>query len=92
MINRFIVGIAATCAVVVTNGCHHREPATTIVPVPMGLDSVGVARWLDQQRAACRGRLVMLRDEGVAVRDFDSAAARREFRYHSGLVGVQCQS
>jgi hypothetical protein len=36
--------IAATSAAVVAGGCHHREAATTIVPVPMGLDSIDVAR------------------------------------------------
>jgi hypothetical protein len=61
-----------------------------MVPIPVGLDSAGVARWLDQQRGACRGHLVNLLDEG-AVRNFDAASTSTEFRYHSGLVGVQCR-
>jgi hypothetical protein len=91
MISRFITAVVAACAVGFSVGCHHREPATTIVPVPIGLDSAGVARWLGQQRAACRGHLVTLLDEG-SIRNFDSAATRTEFRYHSWLVGVQCRS
>jgi hypothetical protein len=89
MISRFITAAIATCAVGFSIGCHRREAGTT-VPVPIGLDSAGVARWVAQQRAACRGRLLTLLDEG-AVRNFDSAATRIEFRYHSSLIGVQCQ-
>jgi hypothetical protein len=91
MISRFITAVVAACAVGYSIGCHHREVATTIVPVPIGLDSAGVARWIAQQRAACRDRLVTLMDEGGTARNFDSSAPSREFRYHSGLVGVQCQ-
>jgi len=89
MISRFIIAIIAACAVGFSIGCHHRE-AATIVPVPMGLDSAGVARWVAQQRTACRGRLVTLLDEGGTARNFDSTATRTEFRYHSYLAGVQC--
>ena len=73
-----------------TPSVQGRREAATIVPVPMGLDSAGVARWVAQQRTACRGRLVTLLDEGGTARDFDSTATRTEFRYHSYLAGVQC--
>jgi hypothetical protein len=88
MISRVITVIFAACAVGFAIDCH-RRPATTIVPVPTGLDSSGIARWLGQQRAACRGHLVTLVDEG-AVRNIDSAATRTDVRYRSSLVGVQC--
>jgi hypothetical protein len=90
VIRHFIAAAVAACTVGISIGCHHSPPATTVVPVPIGLDSAGVARWLGQQRAACRGRLITLLDQG-AVRNFDSAATSTEFRYHSGLVGTQCQ-
>ena len=61
-----------------------------MVPVPIGLDSAGVARWLGQQRAACLGHVVTFLDEG-AVRNFDSGATSAGFRYHSGLVGIECR-
>ena len=91
MISRFITAVVAASAIGFSIGCHHRQAAATIVPVPIGLDSAGVAHWVAQQRAACRGRLVMHLDKGGAVRNFDSAATSTEFRYHSGLIGVQCQ-
>ena len=91
MISRFTTGVVAACAVGFSIGCHHREAAATTVPVPISLDSAGIARWVTQQRAACRGRLVTLLDEGVAARNFDSAATSTEFRYRSVLVAVQCQ-
>jgi hypothetical protein len=90
MISRFIIAIIAACVVGFSIGCHHRE-AATMVPVPMGLDSAGVARWLAQQRTACRGRLVVLWDEGGAARNFDSTATSMAFRYHSYPGDVQCQ-
>lgn len=91
MFNRFVLVVAAACAVIASLGCHHRETVTRIVPVPVGLDSGGVVRWLDQQRAACRGRLVTFRDEG-SLRNFDFATMSRGSQYQSGLVGVQCQA
>ena len=63
-----------------------------MVPVPVGLDSAGVERWLTEQRLACRGRLVMLWDEGGALRNFDSATTTVRFRYHPGFEGVLCRS
>jgi hypothetical protein len=92
MISPFITAIIAACSVAFSIGCHHRE-AATIVPVPMGLDSAGVARWVAQQRTACRGRLVTLWDEGGRARNFDSTATSTEFRYHSYSypASVVCQ-
>ena len=91
MIRRLITAVGAACISSIFLGCHNRTEATAIVPVPIGLDSAGVARWFGQQRASCRGQLVSFLDEG-AVRNFDSAATSTEFRYRSGLVGVQCRS
>lgn len=87
-----IATIVAALAVVISSGCHHAaNPATTIVPVPIGLDSAGEARWLSQQRADCRGRLIKFLDEGGAVRNLDSVARGTTVQFHSGLVGVQCR-
>lgn len=90
MISRFMTAVATACAVGLFIGCHHREAAIAIVAVPVDLDSAGVARWLGQQRAACRGHLLTFSDEG-AIRNFDSTGTRTEVRYRSGLVGVQCR-
>ena len=84
---RFAVTIAAFI-VVALSGCHRRPAATPVIPVPNGLDSVGVQRWLAAQRKACRGHLVTARDEG-AFHNFDSTSIP-EYRYRIGLVGVQC--
>jgi hypothetical protein len=93
---RMIRGLRTTamvlCAVGVSLGCHHVPAAAAIVPVPVGLDSAGVERWLADQRWACRGRLVMLWDEGGAARNFDSATTIVGSRYHAGLEGVLCRS
>ena len=92
IILRMIATIAAACAVALFNGCHHAaKGATAIVPVPIGLDSAGVARWLTQQRTDCRGRLITVLDHGGAVRNLDSVATGASVRFCPGLVGVQCR-
>jgi hypothetical protein len=83
--------VAATCAVICSMSCHHPATVTPLVPVPVGLDSAGVVRWLDEHRSACRGRLVTFRDEG-SVRNFDSVVMSRGFHYQSWVVAVQCQA
>ena len=91
MVIRIIAGVAAACTVGLVLGCHRSaKTATSIVPVPIGLDSAGLTRWLSQQRTDCRGHLIKFLDEG-AVRNFDSVAAGTSFRFQSGLVGVQCR-
>jgi hypothetical protein len=87
-----IATIVAACAIVLFSGCHNAGTgATAMVPVPIGLDSAGVARWLTQQRTDCRGHLITLLDEGGAVRNFDSVATGTSVRFYAGLVGVQCR-
>jgi hypothetical protein len=102
-VSRVVVAIAAACAVCVSSGCHHRAPAPSIVSVPAGLDAAGVARWVDEQRAACRGRLIVLMDEGGVARNYDTAATTSarstvvptpppaDARYYLGLAGVECR-
>lgn len=61
---------------VVVAGCVHSGHALRFgeeVSPPKGLDSVGVAKWVVQQRAACPGRLNLLFDEGGNARDFDTS-------------------
>jgi hypothetical protein len=88
MVNRRLpVAIVVLCAGFF-GGRHRRAAVPSMVPVPIGLDSVGVARWLADQRKACRGRLVTTYDEG-SVHNFDTASVI-EYRYRIGLIGVQC--
>jgi hypothetical protein len=88
---RLLAFFLAACAFGISTGCYRSRGDTDIVPVPTGLDSIGLARWLGQQEAACRGHLVRFLDEGGATRDFDSVGGRAPVRYLSGLVGVACR-
>jgi len=85
-----IATIVMACTVVFSIGCH-RSASPAIVPVPSGLDSAGEVRWLTQQRAKCRGRLIKLLDEGGAARDFDSVVTGATVRFRSVLAGVECR-
>lgn len=68
------------------DGCLHRAARIgPYVSPPQGLDSLGTAKWIDAQRAACPGHLQFMSDYGGAARDFDGVA-----RYHSPLVEVRC--
>jgi hypothetical protein len=91
MISRLLAVAIVICTAGVSIGCHRGTAAAAMLPIPVGLDSVGVERWLGEQRSACRGRLVMLWDEGGAVRNFDSATTTARFRYRSGLRSLQCR-
>src|SRR6185295_10103473 len=83
--------MAATLWTLVSLGClSRRRAADSIVPVPAGLDSIGLAQWVDRQRAACKGNLTVFLDEGGGTRDYDSAAGRRTATFRTTLVGVQC--
>jgi len=89
---RTIATIAAACGVTLFSRCYHAgRGAPAIVPVPIGLDSAGVARWLTQQRTDCRGHLITVLDEGGAVRNFDSASKETTARFYAALAGVQCR-
>lgn len=86
--------IAATLCTLLSLGCLSRRRASdsaSVVSVPAGLDSIGLAHWVDRQRAACPGNLILLRDEGGVTRDFDSASGRPTATFRSSLVGVQCR-
>ena len=85
-----IATIVAAYPVLFSIECHRAGNLVT-VPVPSGLDSAGEARWLSQQRAKCRGRLIKLLDEGGAARDFDSVVTGAEVRFRSVLAGVECR-
>jgi hypothetical protein len=79
---------AVTLCVVIFAACIRRSPV--LHPgdqrdVPRGLDSAGTAKWVAAQRAACRGRLVILVDE-MPQFDLDGRTAT----YRTPLVGVQC--
>jgi hypothetical protein len=79
------------CLLGLSIGCHRKGVGQAIVPVPAGLDSAGVARWVSEQRAACSGHLVSYHDEGGGTRDFDSVPPRRSYRYVSTVLGVSCR-
>lgn len=90
--NRILTSMSRVTAVVVlvlSLGCFVRRHSglayDQIISPPAGLDSLATVKWVDKQRAACRGRLLMLVDEG-SVRDLDRPA-----RYQSSLVGVECR-
>lgn len=64
-----------------------RAPATpAVTPVPAGLDSGAVERWVAAERRSCRGAFETLSDEG-AVATGDSA---RVFRYFRRVTSVRC--
>jgi hypothetical protein len=67
IIGRIVAAVAAACAITSSVGCHRRQAAIVMASAPAGLDSIGINRWLSQQRAACRGHLVTLFDQGAIV-------------------------
>ena len=88
---RGIIIAATLCTTLLSFGCRSRTaPDSAVVPVPSGLDSTSLARWVDRQRAACPGHLALLFDEGGQTRDLDSTAGRST-RFRTTLASVQCQ-
>jgi hypothetical protein len=83
--------VVAAAVLVLSLGCFARRHSGLAygqaISPPTGLDSLSTAKWVDDQRSACHGRLVVMVDEGGVVRDLDRPVAR----YHSPLVGVICQ-
>jgi hypothetical protein len=74
-----IVGVLATLA------CFHRAGHTPHigeqVSPPIGLDSVGTARWIAQQRAACPGTLRFLVERSSRGRRSDNEMQATQFFY-----------
>jgi hypothetical protein len=86
---RLLTTLATLAALVPLGGCYHHARQTLRiggeVSPPAGLDSVGTAKWIDAQRAACPGRLRFLVDE-MPIVQLDGGPAT----YHSFIVAVQC--
>lgn len=82
--------VAAVVVLVLSLGCFVRRHSGLaygqIISPPTGLDSLATVKWVDERRAACRGRFAVMVDEG-SVHDFD----RSGYQYRSSLVGVECR-
>lgn len=80
-----VVGVIAF----VLAGCFHRSRdalrvGELVIPPP-GLDSVGTAKWVARQRAACRGKLRIIIDR-MPVVSLDGTPVP----YHSDIAAVEC--
>ena len=82
--------IPVAALTVLLAACWHRSAhALRIgqdVEMPRGLDSAGVANWVAQQRASCRGILVIGEDR-MPVVSFDGTPVP----YHSPIIDVRCE-
>lgn len=93
---RSTTGVLAAGVVLLGVGaCHRAQPsrsqdisAHASISVPPGLDSAATARWVADQRRACRGQFFSLFDEGmIGKKGADSLVV---FRYEKSFRGVQC--
>ena len=71
--------------------CARPRTDGAVKPVPAGLDSAAIDRWVAAERRACRGTVETFSDDGaVALRTpSDSASTLRHFRR---VTGVRCAS
>jgi hypothetical protein len=79
-----IVGVPAALAACVHRSGHTLHVGEQVSP-PSGLDSLGTAAWIAQQRAACPGTLHFLIDN-MPVFSLDGSPVP----YQSHIGGVMC--